>query len=305
MVMGLWRRMGLQEWTILGNQAHKRCREYLSRHGLRIDENGRQNDCKLVVTCTDLLIPENVRHKPIVVVQEGILDNPNLITTTCRRVPFLPLWTGGTALTGLSGWYQHFCVASEGYRRYFIEQGVDPRRLVVTGIPNFDNCHSYNDTNFRYRDYVLVCTSDARETFKVDDRVALIYRAKNIAGDRQLLFKLHPNENVQRATHEIRTHAPRALIFSEGSAEEMVANCRILITQWSSLAFVGIALGKEVLSYFPREKLEDLLPWQNGGTSAARIAKICRKVIELGRLPVPQDRPIFKRLLSPPSRIGV
>ena len=54
------------------------------------------------------------------------------------------------------------------------------------------------------RDYVLVCTSDARETFKMlDDREDFLKSALAIAGDRRLLVKLHPNEDVERATREM------------------------------------------------------------------------------------------------------
>jgi hypothetical protein len=292
------RRLQMQEWNIMGNRARNRCRDYLRDHGLRIDYHGHAHevDYELVVASTDLLIPHNVRSKPIVAVQEGILDRPNAMTEVCRKVPFVPLWLGGTALTGLSGWYQKFCVASEGYRQHFIKEGADPARVVATGIPNFDNCLEYHENDFPHHGYVLVCTSDARETFKKDDRRGLIERAAKIADGRQLIFKLHPMENVQRATAEVDAWAPGSLVYSSGSAEEMIANCDVLITQWSSVAFVGVALGKEVHSYFPDEELHRLLPLQNGGTSAKAIADVCRQVHSRGRLPVPADRPWFLRL---------
>jgi hypothetical protein len=52
----------------------------------------------------------------------------------------------------------------------------------------------------------------------------------------------------------------------------------VLITQYSSAAFVGLALGKETYSDFPAEELRRLLPLQNNA-AAANIAEVCRRVI--------------------------
>lgn len=278
-LMRLGRRLYLQESTIAGNKLRERCLDYLRRHGLAIDEDGQAGAYELVVTCTDQIMPRNIRDKPVVVVQEGILDVPNRFTPLCRRWPWIPRWIGGTAMTALSGHYELFCAASHGYRDDFIRAGADPSRVVVTGIPNFDDCARYRENDFPYRDYVLVCTSDMRETLKRDDRIGFLRRAVRIAQGRQLIFKLHPGEWVGRATREIARVAPRAKIFSSGSAEEMVANCEVLITQWSSLVFVGMALGKEVHSYFDLREVRRLLPLQNG-CAARNIAEVCLQVFE-------------------------
>ena len=71
-----------------------------------------------------------------------------------------------------------FCVASEGYRRQFVSKGANPEKIVVTGIPNFANCRRFLDNTFPLRDFVLVCTSDVRETFGREDRKALILKGK-------------------------------------------------------------------------------------------------------------------------------
>jgi hypothetical protein len=60
----------------------------------------------------------------------------------------------------------------------------------------------------------------------------------------------------------------------------MIANCCELITQYSTVVYVGLALGKKVHSYFDLDELKRLAPIQNGGTSAANIAKICRGILQ-------------------------
>ncbi|RPJ20588.1 MAG: hypothetical protein EHM26_05295, partial [Desulfobacteraceae bacterium] len=111
---------------------------------------------------------------------------------------------------------------------------------------------------------------------------AFIRRAVEIAGGRQLIFKLHPSENVKRATREIHRHAPGAMVFAIGSAEEMIANCDVLITRFSSTAFVGLALGKETYSDFDMDELRRLMPVQNG-SAAFNIANVCRRFLEEGQ----------------------
>ena len=93
-----------------------------------------------------------------------------------------------------------------------------------------------------------------------------------------MIFKFHPNEDLARAAREVRQYAPGALTFGQGSAEEMIANCDVLITRYSSTAFVGLALGKETHSDFPVDELRRLLPVQNNA-AAENIADVCRRVI--------------------------
>jgi hypothetical protein len=90
------------------------------------------------VTCTDLFPPKNIRDNKIVLVQEGITDPESSVFHLVKRLRFLPLWLAGTSTTGLSDACRAFCVASEGYRDFFIRTGVRPEKFVVTGIPNFD-----------------------------------------------------------------------------------------------------------------------------------------------------------------------
>jgi hypothetical protein len=278
-ITGAIARARFAEMSIGGRKRRGWCLDWLQRRQMPLDVDGREGGYHLVVTCSDVVMPRNIRGIPAVAVQEGIMDPERIGYWLCRTFPFLPLWIGGTSMTGQSGRYTKFCAASEGYREHLVERGVDPARIAVTGIPNFDDCRRYHDNSFPHRGYVLVCTSDARETLKLDLRARLIRRALEIAGGRELIFKLHPNEDQERATREIALHAPHALVFAQGSAEEMIANCEVLITQWSSTVFVGLALGKEVHSNFDVEKLRKLCPVQNGGASARNIAAVCREVM--------------------------
>lgn len=280
-VLRRMRKLGWLEFSIGGNRLRARCLEYLLGHGLDIDLDGARGGYDLVFTCSDVVVPSNVLGRPLVLVQEGITDPENGLFPLVRRFPtHVPRWLAGTAATGLSGLYDRFCVASEGYREHFAARGAPRERMVVTGMPNFDNCQKFLDNDFPHRGYVLVCTSDARETLKLDSRRRFLERALNIAGGRPLIFKLHPNENAERATREIRAMAPSAQVFSSGPTDAMIANCDVLVTQFSSVVFVGLALGKEVYSHYPLEVLQPLVPDQHG-RAARNIAAVARELLSL------------------------
>ncbi|MBX3162016.1 MAG: hypothetical protein KF773_39000 [Deltaproteobacteria bacterium] len=292
------RRLGLLEFIALGNEFRAECLEYCARHDLRVDLGAKRNTYDLVVTCSDLLIPRNVMNTRIVGVMEGMID-PKAFWFKVRQVlPSLPRWAMSTTGTGLSCLYDRYCLASEGYIDEFAARGAPRHRLTVTGLPNFDNFAGHKKPNHWIEKYVLACTSDGRECLRPDDRPAFIRKALEIANGRPLVFKFHPNEKMARSIREVQEMAPGALYLtdsSRGSGEELAANCASLVTEWSTLAFFGVALGKETYSYRSHDELRRLLPLQHG-QGAANIASVCREV--LGMEPT-----VIGRAAAPPAEL--
>ncbi len=271
-------KLKLVEFTIIGDKRAGECHRYLEQHDLSIDYGGTEHDYDLIVTCSDLVVQKNIKDKKRIVVQEGITDPERFSYHLVKTFKFLPKWFAGTSANGISNNFDYYCVAGEGYRELFIHKGVKPDKIRVTGIPNFDNCQKYYDNDFPHKGYVLVCTSDLREKFRYENRKKFIKKALEIADGRQLIFKLHPNEKFERRTAEIKKLAPDALVYTSGSAEEMIANSDALITSYSSTIYVGLALGKEVYSVLDMEELRKLTPIQNG-CAARHIADVCRELI--------------------------
>jgi len=269
---------GWLDFTILAGQAQRRSLEHAARLGLPIDPRGERGGYDLALMGTDLALPGNLSGTPIVLVQEGMTDPEDWRYHLVRGLR-LPRFLANTSMTGLSHAYARFCVASEGYRDLFERKGVRRDRIVVTGIPNFDDVDAARDNDFPHRGYVLAATSCLRETLKPEDRRAFIRKALGVAGGRPLLFKLHPNEDVARARGEIAREAPQARVLAEGNTLHMVANCEALVTKYSTVLLWAVALGKEVHCDLPAAELRTLAPLQTGGRSAARIAEVCRKVM--------------------------
>lgn len=275
------RKWGLFDRSIAGfGNFYRDTMNYFQQENLALDPEGQANEYDLVVTCTDIILQANIKHKKFIVVQEGMTDPENLAFYLVKMLG-LPYWMAvNTAATALSNKYARFCVASEGYRDLFTQKGADASRLVVTGIPNFDNVAAYLQNDFPHHGHVLAATSDTREALKYENRKKTIREALEVANGRQLIFKLHPNEEKERAIREVERWAPEALVYTTGNVHEMIANSSALITHFSTVVYTGLALGKEVYSKFDLNQLRRLTPIQNGGTSGKRISEVCREVLQ-------------------------
>ena len=268
-----------KHFTIMAQSHRTMTVNYLKRNGLPIDYKGRSGDYDFTVMCSDLIIPPNILDSPIFLVQEGFILPENFWFFMVKQFGFHRVICD-TAATGLSDVYELFFVASEGYRQLFIKRGVRPQKIRVTGIPNFDNVASFLDNDFPHRHYVLAATSCLRETGKYENRKQFILKVRDIAAGRPVIFKLHPSENIKRATQEVEKWAPEAMILTSGNTNHMVANCDVLMTRYSSVLLVGLALGKEVHADIPMEEVLPLMPIQNNGTSAQRIAESIKDYLE-------------------------
>ncbi|WP_144909065.1 UDP-N-acetyl glucosamine 2-epimerase [Mucilaginibacter frigoritolerans] len=266
--------------TILAGQFKINSEKYLESHGLQIDYQAKKNKYDLVVYCSDLHIPKRMQQVKTIWVQEGMTDKYTLLSTIVRSLKLPPILSGGTSLNGSSNICDVYCAGSDGYKKQFIKLGTDANKIKITGIPNYDNIKQFLKNDFPYKDYVMVATTDMRETFRYENRPAFIKKAVKLAAGRKLLFKLHPNEKFERAEAEIKKYAPAGtLIYRTGNTNHMIANCSELITQYSTVVYVGLALGKKVHSYFDINDLKRLAPLQNNGKSALRIANICRDLM--------------------------
>lgn len=272
-------KMGWLNFSVLGGRHQRDTRKYLADHNLQVDERGENHEYDLAVICSDLIIQNNIRSTRIILVQEGITEPEGRLYHLYKTFPFLPRYIANTATNGLSNGYDLFCVASEGYRELFIRKGVRSEKIAVTGIPNFDNLSHHLDNDFPHRDYVLVATTPYRETFRSENRIAFLERCREIAAGRPVIFKLHPTEKVGRARREIKSILPQATIYPKGDVNAMIANASVVITQQSTCTFVALALNKETYTYLNKDELRRLMPIQNGGVSAGRIAAICHRIL--------------------------
>lgn len=274
-------RTRLLNGTIISNPFREASEKHLLAHNYNIDYKATLHKYDLIIFCSDMLVPKRMRQQDTVWVQEGMIDKITVLSKLVKAFRLPSLLCFNTSLNGTSNKCDVYCTASEGYKEYITRLGTEASKVRVTGIPNYDNAIQYVHNKLEHKSYVMVATSDIRETARRENRALFIKECVAIANGRQLLFKLHPNENQERAIREIKSIAPEnTLIYTEGNTHEMIANCEELITQYSTVVYTGISLGKKVHSWFDVETLKRMEPLQNNGTSTRNIAAVCQELLQ-------------------------
>lgn len=272
--------MKLLEMSLAGTKMQKQNEALCKENGYEYDYRAKKYQYDLVITCQDVVIPKNLKDNKIILVQEGTTIPKGILYNIVKTFK-LPHYFADTAMTGMSDAYRYFCVASEGYKQQFVQDGAKAEKIKVTGIPNFDDLLHYKQNDFPHKNFILVATSNIRESYQYENRKKFLRKAKEIIGDKKAIFKLHPTEKHDRAIREIRAFFPESKIITEGNIEEMIANCDALITPYSTVVLVAAALGKKVYSdYYTKEQIKALAPVQNEGTSAKNIANLAIKLIK-------------------------
>ena len=268
----------VMERSVYGKGQQKKNAAYFEEHGLKNDFKGLSNDYDLVFSSHDISEQKNLANTKMILVQEGIFEPMDWRYYVAKYLR-LPRYLADTAMVGLSDRYNVFCVMSDGYKDELIRRGADPKKILVTGVPNFDHIDLFRKNDFPHKDYVLAVTCNHRETKRPDDRMGFIQKVKDYANGKQIIFKLHPMEDHERATLEIKSILPNCLIYTNGSAEEMIANCSMMITTYSSTILTASALEKPIISHYTSQQLKALKPVQTNGTSASKIANVAKALL--------------------------
>jgi hypothetical protein len=207
--------IGLLENTIIDGRFRKKSEDFVREHNLNYDYGGFKNMGKydLVFMCTDAIYPEVARRSKSIFVQEGMVDPLDTWSKWVNKMGLPAYFAGTTSLNGSRNGPDVYCVASEGYKQHFSSLGTQADKIIVTGIPNFDHCQSFLNNPFPYRDYVLVCTTDMRETFRRENRPEFIRQSVKIAAGRPSFSNCTPTKSGTVPTKKLWHFAPKTPWF--------------------------------------------------------------------------------------------
>src|SRR5262249_59136425 len=104
---------GQLDFTVMAGPLRDRTLKHIQDAGLPIDDRGEARDYDLVVTCTDLILQDNIEDKRIVLVQEGLTEREGLLYWLVKHGG-IPRAFANTAAFGLSDGYEGFCVPAPG-----------------------------------------------------------------------------------------------------------------------------------------------------------------------------------------------
>lgn len=231
----------------------------------------------LLIVYGNAKLPRKLTEIPRVFIQDALAEPVS--TDSPKRTPVthghLPLPSSSSS--GFKDHFELYFLASEGDAQLLESAGIPANRLRVSGVPAFDHLAAFVNRKFRTSPYVLVCTSAIREKGGREDRVAFLEGCRRVAGDRKLIFQLHPLEKHRRAVAEIeKIFGKDSEIFLHSSTGELVANCQELISNGAPALYFALALGKKVHTAVSSGALRRYVPIQNGGNAALLIADILR-----------------------------
>ncbi|MFC1927493.1 UDP-N-acetylglucosamine 2-epimerase [Chloroflexota bacterium] len=149
-------------------------------------------------------------------------------------------------------------VMGENMKNLYIECGVEPDRIAVTGAANFDVL--FNRDREKDRQALLVSSIDSNKkiilfttqhiAFPETQRMLIgVINAVSRMNDVQLIVKVHPREDIMNYKalaeefHEIGLHVVRDI-----DLYALINNCELLITKYSTTALEAIMLDKPVIT---------------------------------------------------------
>lgn len=182
----------------------------------------------------------------------------------------------------------------ETAKEFWISNGIDPGRVVVTGNPKFDRLYHSNSNNCRENVYkkwniptdkniILLLTQYFVEAkiWNPEQRRLFVHSVANAVAElpnAQLIIKLHPpHEDVEDYNRIVKDLSSHPIICKYAPLADLLHACSLAITTSSTVALEAMALGKPVVianlfgdgtgaSFFKNcgapfvERAEDILP---------------------------------------------
>lgn len=173
-----------------------------------------------------------------------------------------PYWGGGnaTCLTAIG----------KGSRATFIELGVNPKKLRITGFPLYEDLyHKAQQNNYKInpdlriqlglpldKPLFLWCTNDQlsyyQHLYSYEEMLASWKSIRDVLlrvnPKWHLVIKLHPKESKDDYWPVV-CDEPRVTLIEDCDVWELIAECDFLLTRFSSTATSAICLGKSVLTH--------------------------------------------------------
>lgn len=159
---------------------------------------------------------------------------------------------------------QKMALFGNAVKKMFISEGIDPKRIVLTGSPKFDQVYYSKDGNSKQlvcekwdipadKEIILLLTqyfveagiwsSEQRRSF-----VTAVANAVALIPNTQLIIKLHPpHENEEDYNEIIRNLSIDPIVCKYAPLSELLNACSLAITVSSTAALEAMVLGKPIV----------------------------------------------------------
>lgn len=143
-------------------------------------------------------------------------------------------------------------------KEIYLESGLEPARIIVTGIAHFDQLFNRNteldsqvlmscgiDPGKKY----IIFTTDNIDYNETETMLIGVINATMKIGDIQLVVKVHPGEDIEK--YQIladKYHDSRINIVKDIDLYALISNCELLITKYSTTALEAMMIDKQVIT---------------------------------------------------------
>lgn len=209
------------------------------------------------------------RHRPALVISADDADPRCRIYSLLARAAGIPtlLVQQGLSFSYYPEWrfLSHDRVAAMGDRSFgdLTSQGVDPKRVVVTGHPGFDTFAATdpdiadkirNDLGIPYEHRLILFASQPSYVGAFDQsqkRTAMIKAVVKVVGsmkDATLVIKPHPSEKRKELAALVGKAQGVILVDGAASVVPLIKACDVFITFFSTTALQALYAGKPVIT---------------------------------------------------------
>lgn len=147
---------------------------------------------------------------------------------------------------------------------------VDAFRLKLTGYARCDYLQDLSVSSAKKIVYIPTFRDWIQDDFSSSGLYRVIFsllnneRLTDLLDKQQITMKIYPHRYMQKYIHELSTTNPRIKILQLGdsSPKELISQCQLMITDYSSVSWDFFSLGKPVLFY--RFDLDEYTLKRNG-----------------------------------------
>ncbi|MFC2004691.1 UDP-N-acetylglucosamine 2-epimerase [Chloroflexota bacterium] len=147
--------------------------------------------------------------------------------------------------------------SGEKMRHMYLESGLEPERVVATGIAHFDGLFNRDKGKDRQillnhgidpdKQFIIFAT-DVLPMNEAESMLAGVIDAIQKIKDIHLVVKVHPREEVGPfQTIVERYHIPSLQVVKDIDLYALLCNCQLVITKGSTVALEAMMIGKPVI----------------------------------------------------------
>jgi glycosyltransferase involved in cell wall biosynthesis len=143
-------------------------------------------------------------------------------------------------------------------KNLYIESGVDPERIVITGVAHFDQLFNRNKEQDKQvlaksgidpNEKTILFTTDNITLSETKEMLTGVISAVLKMNDVQLVIKVHPREDAEPYQEIAKKYRDSSIhVVKDTDLYALISNCELLVTKFSTTALEAMMVDKPVVT---------------------------------------------------------